>query len=88
MLSGSWKSITANHIDTYNGLSVSFTFSNFIIFVLIPNMIELFIFIQVLFLSYGGTNKMPQTDSCLGGFPGWSPTFEKREKEKEKENSV
>lgn len=27
---------------------------------------------------------MPQTDSCLGDSPGWSPTFEKRKKVKDK----
>lgn len=56
----------------------------FVTFVLIPNMIELFVFILVLFLSCGGMNQMPQTDNCLGGFPGWSLTFEKRKKRKTK----
>lgn len=27
---------------------------------------------------------MPQTDSCLGDSPGWSPTFEIRKKVKDK----
>ena len=87
LLSVSQKSITADHIDTYSSLLISFIFGTFVTFVWIPNMIELFIFYLSSFLIVWW-NKMPQTDSCLGGSPGWSPTFEKREKVKERRTYV
>lgn len=31
---------------------------------------------------------MPQTDSCLGDSPGWSPTFEIRKKVKDKKKKT